>query len=112
MMDGARRVNEFDANARLQNIRMGTQMEMGANNALAGQKMQKQQWEKFNPYLRKINEGQALVGSGMQNIFGAATSAATMNMYDNMNDDGSNQLNALQQLRMDKRIANWKKRNP
>ncbi len=46
------------------------------------QRNQKQQREKFNPYLRKLNEGQALVGSGLQNTFGALSDASTMLQYD------------------------------
>jgi len=111
-MDGARRVNEADATMALQNFRIGTQMQMGANAALGAQKMQKQQWEKFNPYLRKLNEGQSLMGAGLQNIFGAASSGATMNMYDNVNNDGFSEMNPMQKLRMDKRAASFKKRNP
>jgi len=79
--DGAVSLGVADANMARQSLIMGTQMETQANTALAGQKLAKQSWEKFNPYLRKINEGQSLVGAGMQNMFGAATGAAQMNMY-------------------------------
>ena len=75
-------LNVTDANMTLQNRRVGTQMQIGANNAMAQQKVAKQSWEKFNPYLRRLNEGQALVGAGMQNIFGAASDATQMQMYD------------------------------
>jgi hypothetical protein len=80
--DGSTNLAVADANMALQNRRIGTGMQMNANNSMAQQKQAKQSWEKFNPYLRKLNEGQALVGAGMQNMFGAASDATSMAMYD------------------------------
>ncbi len=78
-----------DANMAMGNRRAGISMQSQANNAMAQQQLAKQQWEKFNPYLRKMSEGQALVGAGMQNMFGAVTGAAQANMYENMYGDSS-----------------------
>ena len=59
-----------DAEIRNRNLVSGTQMEMGANAQLANQKNMKMKWEKLDPYTRRIDSGQALLGAGMQNIFG------------------------------------------
>lgn len=82
MNDATNNLNIADANMAQQNFRMGTQMQMGANSMLGQQRNMKQQWEKFNPYLRKLSEGQALVGSGMQNVFGGLSDASSILMYD------------------------------
>lgn len=63
-----------------QNRMAGTQMEMNARQQLGMQKLAKQQWEKFMPYQQKMAEGQALVGAGMQNMFGAIDTAAQVYM--------------------------------
>lgn len=69
------------AQMRNSNMIAGTQMKAQANQMLALQKLAKQQWEKQNPYLRKLSEGQALVGAGMQNLFGAAKGVAQGELY-------------------------------
>ena len=78
--DATNQLSVADANMALQNRRIGTSMQVNANNMLAQQRLQKQNWEKFNPYLRRLNEGQALVGAGMQNTFGALSDASSMLM--------------------------------
>ncbi len=80
--DAGTNLSVADANMALQNRRIGAALLTRANNMMGMQRNQKQQWEKFNPYLRKLNEGQALVGSGLQNTFGALTDASTMFQYD------------------------------
>lgn len=72
------------ARIRNQNIVTGTNMQRQSLYNLGLQKLAKQRWEKQDPYLRKMQEGQALVGAGLQNVFGAATSAATADMYKQM----------------------------
>lgn len=62
------------------NLVAGTQMEMGANSQLGMQKNAKMQWEKLNPYNQKIAQGQALLGSGMQNIFGGLKGMANIGL--------------------------------
>lgn len=61
-----------------QNKMLGTQMEAQARQALAAQKLAKMQWEKFGRYNQQVSEGQALMGAGMQNIFGSIMAAAAM----------------------------------
>lgn len=82
--DASLALNAHDAMLEQSNKRMGTQMLMGANSALGGQMLAKQQWEKFNPYLRKMQEGQSLLGAGMQNTFGVANDVAQFEMMKKM----------------------------
>jgi hypothetical protein len=49
---------------------------LNALDLMAQQKLQKQQWETFLPFERTMQTASALMGSGMQNIYGATTSAA------------------------------------
>lgn len=88
--DAVTNLNVSDANIRTQNFRAGAQMEMGANNQLGLQKIAKMQWEKLNPYSRKIAEGQALVGAGMQNFFGGASGIGSTVMSNSINPSGVN----------------------
>jgi hypothetical protein len=82
MNDANTSLNVADANMALQNRRIGTGLLMRANTNMGQERNQKQSWEKFNPFLRRLNEGQALVGAGMQNMFGAASDVTQMQMYD------------------------------
>lgn len=67
-----------DAQIANQNKLMGTQIEAQARQALAMQKLAKQQWEKFGQYNQQVSEGQALMGAGMQNIFGSISAMAQL----------------------------------
>lgn len=49
---------------------------LNALDLMAQQKLQKQQWETFLPFERTMQTASALMGSGMQNIYGATTSTA------------------------------------
>lgn len=85
--DAVNNLNIADANMRNRNMIAGTQMEIGAKHQLALQKLAKQEWEKFNPYMRKMQQGQALLGSGLQNTFGALGDTAQMFMLKSMNSN-------------------------
>lgn len=85
-MDATNNLNAMDANMRRSSTIQGTQMEMGARQQLALQKLAKQQWEKMNPYLRKMQEGQALIGAGMQNFVGGGSDLGQMMMQGQPSD--------------------------
>ncbi|MGB8193253.1 MAG: hypothetical protein WCF67_15090 [Chitinophagaceae bacterium] len=68
------------AKIKQQNTLMGTQMEVGANKDLADQRIQKMQWEKLQPYLRKMQSAEAMMGAGLQNIGSAGSMFAQSQM--------------------------------
>lgn len=78
--DNALKLNEYAANVKRQNMMAGTQMEMGAVRELAGQKLKKMEWEKLRPFMEKLQQSQALIGAGMQNIMGGVQTQARMDM--------------------------------
>jgi hypothetical protein len=78
MNDGSNAIGIADANMALQNRRIGAGMEMQANMAMAQQRMAKDKWEKYDPYMRKYLRNQAMLGAGLQNIFGGLTNIASM----------------------------------
>lgn len=61
----------MDAQARQEN--QGTAMD--ARNVMAGYKDKQFQFNQVDPYNAKIDEGQALYGAGLQNIFGGLNTA-------------------------------------
>jgi hypothetical protein len=71
-------LNAFAAQTKAQNFRQGTAMEMNANSQMAEQKIQKMNWEKLQPYMRKLQSAQSMMGAGMQNMFGGVTDAVSM----------------------------------
>lgn len=68
------------AERQLGNQRAGISMKSNALNQLAQQKLAKMQWDKFNPYIQKMQQGQALSGAGWQNISGGLSQVASMGM--------------------------------
>jgi hypothetical protein len=68
--DATMKLNAADATMRNQNIARGTQMKMSAKYQMGMQKLAKQQWDKFNPFLAKVAQAQGLIGAGMQNLGG------------------------------------------
>lgn len=93
--DAQLNLDSIAARMRLDNFRMGSQMEMGANAAMANQKIQKMNWEKLQPYLQKVQQKQALFGAGMQNIMGGLQSGAEAQAIENIY---GNQQNLLKNL--------------
>lgn len=71
-----------------QNMLAGTQMEMGARQQLASQKLARQEWEKFQPYQQKLAQGQGMLGAGMQNAFGALQTYGNLSMMEKMAKGG------------------------
>lgn len=78
--DNMLQLNATDANMRNQNMRAGVGMKMNANYQLGMQKIAKMQWDKFNPYLAKLQQGQGLLAAGLQNIAGGADGASQVGM--------------------------------
>jgi hypothetical protein len=74
--DSTLRLDSTDAQIRNRNFLSGTQMEMGANQQLSQQKIEKMSWEKLQPYLNAMERRNAMIGAGIQNIAGAGQSAA------------------------------------
>lgn len=56
------------------------QVAMGARSEMAGYKDKEWQINKFDPYQLKMDEAQALIGAGMQNIGGAISTGASIGM--------------------------------
>jgi len=78
-----------DAEMRLNNFSTGTQLKMNALSALATQRLRKQEWDKFMPFNQKLAEGQALIGSGLQNMMGGLGEAANLAVGDLMLNEGA-----------------------
>lgn len=66
-----------DAQARRSNQLLA----MNQRQALAQQKLAKQQWDKFGKYQEKAQMKQGLIGGGLQNIFGGLTTAAQIDGF-------------------------------
>lgn len=81
--DAQLNLNAADATMRRDSKFRATGMKMNANYQLGMQKLAKQQWDKFNPYLAKLNQAQGLIGAGMQNIGGALDMGAMLAMSEN-----------------------------
>ncbi len=75
----------------LQNQRAGLSMKSNALGQLAQQKLAKMQWDKFNPYIQKMQKGQALQGAGFQNIGGGLSQVASMGMQGGFGGEGGGQ---------------------
>lgn len=75
--DAMMQLNATDASMRNQNKITGTGMKMNAKYQLGMQKLAKQQWDKFNPFLAKVAQAQGTIGAGMQN-FGGSIDALSM----------------------------------
>lgn len=95
MQDAGLNLAARDASMKQQNFITGTQMEMGANSALAGQKIQQWDWNKRSKYVTAMNEANAKIAAGWGNIMGGAQSYSQMQMVDKMypgvqNDPTSN----------------------
>ncbi len=78
--DATMRLNAADAEIANRNRVAGTQMKMNARYQLGLQRLAKQQWDKFNPFLARVAQAQGLIGAGTQNIAGAADSAGSLAM--------------------------------
>lgn len=89
--DNMLRLNEAAAKMQQQNMISGTQMEMGANNQLAGQKLRKMEWEKLRPFSEKLQQSQSLIGAGMQNVMGGINTEARIQMADKYSKNDPNQ---------------------
>lgn len=74
----------------LQNQRAGLSMKSNALNQLAQQKLAKMQWDKFNPYIQRVQQATALQGAGMANFSGGASGIAQIAMQGGENNDGVN----------------------
>jgi hypothetical protein len=85
--DATMRLNAADATMRNQNIARGTQMKMSAKYQMGMQKLAKQQWDKFNPFLAKVAQAQGLIGAGMQNL-GGGLDAGSMIAMNSMGGQG------------------------
>lgn len=70
-------LNAEDATARMSNERFY----IDANNQVAGQKLQQQQSNVFDPYTQHYNEAQALRGAGMQNENSNIQDLGSLAMY-------------------------------
>ena len=88
--DAAGRLAVMDSEEQRSNFKLGTQLQMNAVNALANQKLAQQNWDKFLPFQEKRQEAQALIGAGMQNMFGSVNSASKLAMTDLQWNDGAN----------------------
>lgn len=78
--DAMMRLNATDATMRNQNKITGTGMKMNAKYQLGMQKLAKQQWDKFNPFLAKVAQAQGTIGAGMQNFSGGIDALGMMAM--------------------------------
>jgi hypothetical protein len=87
--DAALNLDVQDAGMAMQNRILGTKLQMNALQTLAGQRLAKQNWEKFQPYQQKIQEAHALIGSGMQNAFNGLSDIGNSFMADNMYSGGA-----------------------
>lgn len=90
-------LNLDSMNARIgqQNFLQGSRMEMGANAQLGSEKKAKFQWDKLQPYLDKVNQRNALIGAGMQNIVGAGQSLAMFGAGKDLNIGGKKQVDPM-----------------
>lgn len=77
-----------DAEMRLRNFTMGTQLKMNALTALATQRLKKQEWDKLMPFNQNQAWGQGLIGAGMQNAMGGLGEVANLAVSDIMMNDG------------------------
>jgi hypothetical protein len=73
------------ANMANANKRYGLGVLMSARQALAQQKLQQQQWNKFGHYIEQTQKRNSLIGAGLQNIGGGFDQASSAMMYDKMN---------------------------
>jgi hypothetical protein len=78
--DAMLRLNATDAGMRRDSQMRGAAMKTSAKYQMGMQKLAKQQWDKFNPYLGKVAQAQGLIGAGMQNLTGGADAASSMFM--------------------------------
>lgn len=72
--------------------RSGKAALMSARQSLAGQKLQKMDWDKFQPYAMKLNQKQSLIGAGIQNFMHGADNGSAMfasSMQGKTNSDGT-----------------------
>ena len=65
------------------------QLAMAMGSEMAGYKDKEWSINKFDPYQLKVDESQALIGAGMQNIGGALNTAASVGMTMEMNGNGT-----------------------
>ena len=54
---------------------------------LGGLQLQKQEWETLNPYMQKMQTASALMGAGIQNVWGGIGSAGDYMMYNKTQTD-------------------------
>lgn len=86
--DATLRLNATDAEMRNRNMLAGTQMGMNARYQRGMQRLAKQQWDKFNPFLAKVANAQGMLGAGMQNFSGGAGGFAQLGMSE-LGGDGT-----------------------
>lgn len=82
--DATLRLNATDASMLRDSKIRGAAMKTNAKYQMGMQKLAKQQWDKFNPYLAKVGQAQGLIGAGSQNISGSIDGAATAMMGNQM----------------------------
>lgn len=75
--DATLRLNATDASMLRDSKMRGAAMKTNAKYQMGMQKLAKQQWDKFNPYLAKVGQAQGLIGAGMQNITGGMDGAGS-----------------------------------
>lgn len=78
--DANLKLNATDASMLQQSRVRGAAMKTSAKYQLGMQKLAKQQWDKFNPYMAKVAQAQGLIGAGFQNITGGADGGASVMM--------------------------------
>jgi hypothetical protein len=93
--DSFSKLDASNASARRQNILQA----MGARREMAGQQLAQQQYAQ-NRYFDKVNEAQARIGAGTQNIFGGLSDIGTAGIMSGMGGkvDGENVSGGLSNL--------------
>lgn len=78
--DATLKLNATDASMLRDSKIRGAAMKTNAKYQLGMQKLAKQNWDKFNPYLAKVAQAQGLIGAGFQNITGGADAGTSVLM--------------------------------
>jgi hypothetical protein len=88
--DATLKLDATDANMLRDSQFRGGSMKMSANYQLGMQRLAKQQWDKFNPFLAKVAQGQALLGAGLKNLTGGMDGASTIGQMGGFGIGGNN----------------------
>ena len=88
--DATLKLDATDANMLRDSQFRGGSMKISANYQLGMQRLAKQQWDKFNPFLAKVAQGQALLGAGLKDLTGGMDGASTIGLIREFGIGGNN----------------------